>query len=552
VDILSLQRYLGNHTVQRLLAQPTRGSTLVQRHSSFEHMLLGDATPTGLDRVVNEKLSKRQRRHTLEQERNRLRAWAENPRTIRMDDAPAWEVVPVRLKGSGLVLTYGEINTMPDYVSDPKRLDGMREEDLLPILQHMRKESYERIQAKIVELGGKKEKANFPGAMDMTKFEGMAEVFKPGLGEVFMLDRHTADWGAQEYTGVLSRNACHFAPYSWERWEALHREARDLAKQSYAVRRGINAPVAKAPRFPAATLRAGQLDTSAELARKALVNNGFADHFLQDSFASGHLINKTRIMAWFAKWLATGYSRAAGLEVFQHFLKALKERKLADAFFAQGQYRRQPRTAPSHVVGKPVDPQTAEEQSTQEERAAAAGVPMDLYGQYLAFMSSTLLQASSNTVHDYFNEMSLWVMDLNSQKYRVWGDDTLLTSGEGVWRAADTARLSREAIEELLKGNDNVTSIDAIRMRFPRYVQFVTNTVDQTLSLEDWHVDGGAFEKFCDATLFPKVWKKVLNWESKRLISSMSRDVKPGAEEDLFDPGATAEKRPNRLMFTDS
>ncbi len=33
------------------------------------------------------------------------------------------------------------------------------------------------------------------------------------------------------------------------------------------------------------------------------MQNGFGDHFLQDSYAAGHLINKTQIMMWFVNWL---------------------------------------------------------------------------------------------------------------------------------------------------------------------------------------------------------------------------------------------------------
>jgi hypothetical protein len=339
---------------------------------------------------------------------------------------------------------------------------------------------------------------------------------------------------------VLSRNACHFAPYSWERWEALHSEARDLARRSHARRQGAAAPVASASTFRAAALQGANNDTADELARKALINNGFADHFLRDSFVSGHLINKTKIMAWFARWREPDgsrpvYPKAAGLPVFQHFLGVLEERNLEDAFFGKIQYRRGVRTAPSHALGNPVDPQTAEEQPTRSARIAAVGVPEDLYQHYLAFMSSALLQASSNMVHDHFNAVSLWVMDLSANQYQVGGDDTLLNGGDGVRQVAEAARRSREAILGLLNGDENVASIDQIRMRFPRYVLFETPTLSSMLSLENWHEDGGAFEKFCDETLFPRVWKTVINRESNRLIEGMSRDVQPGAEASLFE-----------------
>ena len=40
------------------------------------------------------------------------------------------------------------------------------------------------------------------------------------------------------------------------------------------------------------------------LRRRARIYAGYADHFLQDSFAAGHLINKTLVIQWYIEWLA--------------------------------------------------------------------------------------------------------------------------------------------------------------------------------------------------------------------------------------------------------
>ena len=37
--------------------------------------------------------------------------------------------------------------------------------------------------------------------------------------------------------------------------------------------------------------------------RQALIKNGYADHFLQDSFAAGHLVNKTLVMQWWVEFV---------------------------------------------------------------------------------------------------------------------------------------------------------------------------------------------------------------------------------------------------------
>jgi hypothetical protein len=43
----------------------------------------------------------------------------------------------------------------------------------------------------------------------------------------------------------------------------------------------------------------------ARLWSEAWKYHGYADHFLHDSFAAGHLINKTLVMQWFVKWAAS-------------------------------------------------------------------------------------------------------------------------------------------------------------------------------------------------------------------------------------------------------
>src|SRR4029077_5167445 len=72
-------------------------------------------------------------------------------------------------------------------------------------------------------------------------------------------------------------------PFSWHRWQASHLIARDLATRSH------DEP---------------DPNEKARLKHQALVQQGYGDHFLQDSFAAGHLVNKTLIMQWFIAWAA--------------------------------------------------------------------------------------------------------------------------------------------------------------------------------------------------------------------------------------------------------
>ena len=45
------------------------------------------------------------------------------------------------------------------------------------------------------------------------------------------------------------------------------------------------------------SLAAGQ--DREKLRTRARIYTGYADHFLQDSYAAGHLVNKTLVMQWY-------------------------------------------------------------------------------------------------------------------------------------------------------------------------------------------------------------------------------------------------------------
>src|SRR6202012_3104452 len=87
---------------------------------------------------------------------------------------------------------------------------------------------------------------------------------------------------SRRYAAVLARNSGHFAPFSWYRWHSFHVQARELIAMSGAA--------------------SGQ--EREDLRQRARIFAGYADHFLQDSFAAGHLVNKTLVIQWYIEWLA--------------------------------------------------------------------------------------------------------------------------------------------------------------------------------------------------------------------------------------------------------
>ena len=41
--------------------------------------------------------------------------------------------------------------------------------------------------------------------------------------------------GTDHYSALLGRNACHFAPFSWYRWQGAYLSAKGLAEQAFAA-----------------------------------------------------------------------------------------------------------------------------------------------------------------------------------------------------------------------------------------------------------------------------------------------------------------------------
>src|SRR5579859_6050911 len=85
-DVLRLQRLHGNQAVVRMLDQRRAveshtDDVVIQRHSSFEHRLLGDARPSDLGTVANQ-IDPKMRTHILTEERKRLQIWQKNPQSV--------------------------------------------------------------------------------------------------------------------------------------------------------------------------------------------------------------------------------------------------------------------------------------------------------------------------------------------------------------------------------------------------------------------------------------------------------------------------------------
>lgn len=500
-----------------------RGSVapvVVQRHASFEHRLLGDAAPSELA-TMTQKIDPKTRQHVLEQELDRLKIWQKDPTAVTRAQVEAtWPGIRVLTLKNGLILTYGELNTLPDYLANPQAIDSADRSVILPILQLVRQQGYNRIADlldDVTETYGSEVAdalaassaadapdaplpASYTRAHPHEKFEGAVgptgEVgTAASIVEVKAVNKVTAKLGSNQYQAVVARNACHFAPYSWHRWQEHHLQARDLAAKGHAA----NDP---------------------ELVRQAWLTNGYADHFLQDSFAAGHLINKTLVMQWFVEWVAQYNARTKWYERNIH-LKNWDQIKTMTTAGQPGLAARHLYTTDVRSPDQSTDPQTAEEQATKAERMNAAGVvgtksqsQAEAYKSYLAFLNSAVVQSAAGALHDYFNERSLWVGSPArpnlADMYQIWGDETMVTSGEGVQIAGETAHLSQRAIDELVRTGQTGVGVREIRDRFPDRVvaEDANQKVSRMVPLEDWN---NSLRTLCFETIFPTVHYRVLD-----------------------------------------
>ncbi|RRR85969.1 DUF4157 domain-containing protein [Streptomyces sp. RP5T] len=441
-------------------------STVIQRHSSYEHRALGEVP---VDDLVAICARDAKRDAVLDREIRLFGLWRDDP--LKVDEQQVEGLCPwirtLRLGKDNVLATYGELNALPDYLPDAPAFDSLPQGVLIPILQVIRQQCYNKLT--LLRTGNDPNVRFARAACEPWQISQINNVVETtGLDE---LTRGMGVRGENHYQGLLARNACHFAPFSWYRWQTSHLIARDLAKQAHERH-------------------------DDELARRAWKFAGYADHFLQDSFAAGHLINKTLIMQWFIEWVASTDIPVADWDFIKD-MTTVRQPGLAGRRMYEPGY-----------PGPSDDPQTAQEALSVEDRVAASRLVADptgdldgTYQRYLLFLSSAAAQLASANLHDYYNNHSLWVASPDHQQpYEVWGDATLLTGGngsEGVRVTGTASRMSREAIRETIeKGATSITT-QKIRDQFPTQV-YSTQAGLQTL--EAWNDTQRAF---CADSLFP-------------------------------------------------
>jgi hypothetical protein len=499
--VLDLQRAAGNARVVALLSSASEGApVVVQRHSSFEHTLLGNTPPSQLSEAA---VLPGSRQHLLTELARQTNFFRDDPMGDPRKAFP--DVRWVQLRASQLWLSYGELTSMADYL--PSNIDDLSRDIVEPVVQRMRRLTAAQ-HFKALGMYGEDE---FAGEAEAGGWE-----FIEAVGIEKAMDKATSELGADRYFGMVQRNACHFAPESWHRWARFHEEAVDNALAYY---RG------KKERIPLASV-----DTSQdEHLRQAWLNNGYGDHFLQDSFAAGHLVNKTLVMQWFidyvnglsSKWwdliqpswgpLKTKPWYGMPSDAVMENMGTVQQPNMAGAGLYHAPTDAGTSSMDRELGDTPTDPQTARERESREGRLAGSGVVASAaqtrdqnYQTYLQFLNNSFLGMAAKETHDYFNERGLTVMNDRGDRMNVGGDGTLLeqSGALGASRAAEAEQMSKQAIDDLTKTGQTDKSIEKISQLWPTKV-WVGGEDGHALPLQDWHEE--VLHQLCVEQIFPGV-----------------------------------------------
>jgi hypothetical protein len=421
------------------------GTRVIQRYMAWEHCMLGDLDPA----QVNPE--------NLETQSALLERLGRNPRNVDEErlraEHPGLETL--RLPGSGLVVTLGELNVLPDYLAHPTEIETAPEAFLLPLIQSIRSQNITELRRSLGR-PGPRPRPRLAGSLRYPRLRGLAEI-----GEVLEVDAlgrrcGFAPW--KLYSSAVGRNAGHFAPFSWYRWRSYHLMARELIARSLAA--------------------AG--DDREKLRTRARIYAGYADHFLQDSFAAGHLINKTLVMQWYIEWLAD--ARVPCLD--RHVLTRM--------------------TTSRQPFLHDRDPQSVVEAPTLAARIEASGVigssdqeRRDAYAAYLTMLGSSVAQLAASLLHGYLNKRSLVVAaDPDGPSFRIYGDRALLAGGDGTQHAARATAASQRAIAELPASGETSITCREIFDAFPDHVE----QEGRLVTLRQWHDSG--LRDLCFGELF--------------------------------------------------
>ena len=294
--------------------------------------------------------------------------------------------------------------------------------------------------------------------------------------------------------------------------------------------------------------------------------NAFGEHYLQDSFAGGHLINKGFVMAVAMehasyatkKWRGMNDARIGVLQTATAHSDAYQVPQAAQDKIDD---RKAGRPARANVLDnrklKARDPQSALESAKQAGGTKAAGKRNEMaasgidpntmsFEQYRTWLNDLWIQKITNTLHDKYCLKGLEVASPDKPAiFKIYGDSNMMRSGEGAEYTAGTSEMSRRSINLLVQNKRHeltpvvaggspripprpVPRVEAIMARFPNTVKDDDGTV---MSLQTWATGAPMRKKIAQivSALSSEGWKEgKLTAVTKAL--SVAKTVSPGLD----------------------
>ena len=313
-------------------------------------------------------------------------------------------VVPLPI--NGVTFGYGDIIAMPDFFENPEDLTAAAAGELEALRGNIRRS---------------------------------AEHYRAGTGEDPVSDQQWQDATGDRYLRLAADNYSHFAPpatvqESFAQQHTDHR-ARFAQLHQQALRESQRLHLA----HPSAT----------PTLESALVINAFADHFLTDAFASGHLVNKELVISRFRSSFFSGANLTAeGNAFFERVAERAFRGDVAAKFSVLEQYDP---TIGIGGVGWHANINSASRFATLLQTAAR---------QEPVKIANVAIKA----LHDHLNRAGVQVANgAGAAPWQLHGDEALDATTLGVMRQAiaqSVANLSDPSL--LASGVDLGTFVDRV------------------------------------------------------------------------------------------
>jgi len=185
-----------------------QGQPVVQRYMSWEHLILGDVEPEAVreaareaDRATSGQWGNSTRSRQLEERCSLLEELGRDPGNVDAERLKAMYpgLETLRLPGSGLVITLGELNILPDYFSRPVDIESAPARFIQPLVQSIRTWNLRELRR---ASGSPPGRPRLKGAMKYPNLGRLAE-----LSEAFEVDRLAGNAGFQTGSSIRPSSA---------------------------------------------------------------------------------------------------------------------------------------------------------------------------------------------------------------------------------------------------------------------------------------------------------------------------------------------------------